>query len=104
MGPVLVASQPPTPTRRVRYHAHVTPGASLFLIALFVLLPVVLILEGKRQESIHGKGTGRRMTQVAVLEMQRHLQPDRKVEIVLERREDVAGDEEGDGPPRPRVP
>jgi hypothetical protein len=79
----------------------VSLGGILFLVGLFVLLPLLVILEGKRQEKTYGKPTGRGgMTRVGLLELQRHLQPDRKVEVMLqEERREESEDDAGERPP-----
>jgi len=63
-------------------------GAWLVL-ACVVGLPLLLIAEGKRQERRYGKGLGRgsALFRAGMLETQRLLEPERKVEI-LQLRED----------------
>lgn len=68
------------------------------------LVVVLVVLEGKRQERIYGKASGRQdLLGAGMLELQKHLQPDRKVEVLAEERADVEADESGDrerpGPP-----
>jgi hypothetical protein len=68
-------------------------------VALFLgLLVVFIVLEGKRQERVYGRTRGASLSQAGLLELQKHLQPDRKVEVMLERREEVEEDDAGDRP------
>lgn len=59
---------------------------------------ILIILEGKRQERRYGRSAGGSMMRTGVLELQRHLQPERKVEILLEKREPTVQAETGDKP------
>jgi hypothetical protein len=67
------------------------------LLALFVLF---IVLEGRRQRRKYGPSVGANMLGAGMLELQRHLQPERKVEILLEKREEPDRDTSGD-PPKP---
>jgi len=69
-----------------------------FLLACFALL-VLVILEGKRQERKYGRSGRGNLMRTGLLELQRHLEPERKVEILLEKRQQTAEDESGDRPP-----
>ena len=54
------------------------------VLGCFVALPLVLFAEGKRQERRYGKGSGRgsALFRAGMLETQRLLEPERKVEIL----------------------
>ena len=67
-----------------------------------VLLILVIILEGKRQERRYGRGSGRgaSLMRAGMLDVQRHLEPDRKVEILLKEPSKTENGVSGD-PPAP---
>lgn len=75
-------------------------------IALVVgvpLLVLLIVLEGKRQERIYGRPSARpNLAGAGLLELQKHLQADRRVETLVEQVKDEAGetreDESGEGP------
>ena len=62
------------------------------------LLVLFVILEGKRQEKKYGRARGGNLMRAGLLDFQRHLEPERKVEILLERRECTMELEPGDEP------
>ncbi len=67
-----------------------------FVITLIVLLPALVLLEGRRQRRRHGAPSGRPgLMGAGMLELQKHLQPDRKVEVLLEEKDDVEEDDAG---------
>ena len=68
------------------------------VLILFIVLPVAVILEGKRQEKKYGRGSGQggAMMRAGVLGLQAVLEPEKKVEVILEQTEEVAGDEAAD--------
>jgi hypothetical protein len=68
----------------------------IFLGAL--VLVVLIILEGKRQQRIYGRPGRGSLVRTGLLELQRHLEPEKKVEIVLERREMTVESESGEEP------
>lgn len=68
-----------------------------------VVLVVLVLLEGKRQERIHGKSQRRGLMRTGLLELQRQLEPERKIEILLDERDDSEADEAA-APPEPRLP
>jgi hypothetical protein len=74
----------------------VTPIAWFLLIA--VALVLLVILEGKRQERKYGRSGRGSMMRTGLLELQRHLEPERKVEILLEKREREIRVESGEKP------
>ena len=62
---------------------------------LFVLL---VVLEGKRQERIYGKPSARpNLAGACLLELQQHLQADRRVETLVEQVRAEAGETREDG-------
>ncbi|HET9298618.1 MAG TPA: hypothetical protein VFO11_01660 [Candidatus Polarisedimenticolaceae bacterium] len=67
-------------------------SAGWFVLALMVALPILLIAEGKRQERRYGKGSGRgsALLRAGMLETQRLLEPERKVEILQLKEERAA--------------
>jgi hypothetical protein len=73
------------------------------LVGGLALLIVLILLEGKRQERRHGKasGMGGALMRAGVLELQSVLEPDKKVEIVLEEREEREQDGASELPPLP---
>jgi len=71
-----------------------------YVLGFIVLILAVVILEGKRQERKYGRTAGRSLMRTGMLEFQRHLEPDRKVEMLLEETEETETAEAGD-PPSP---
>ncbi|HRC85013.1 MAG TPA: hypothetical protein PK413_05335 [Thermoanaerobaculia bacterium] len=63
--------------------------AGLWLLVGVVVLVLAVILEGKRQGKKYGKGTGRAAMKAGFLELQQLLEPQRKVELLLEEREET---------------
>jgi hypothetical protein len=72
-------------------------------LAGLVVLVVVVLLEGKRQERVHGKSQRRGLMRTGLLELQRQLEPERKIEILLDERADTEADESA-APPAPPSP
>ncbi|MFN7986042.1 MAG: hypothetical protein U0529_01115 [Thermoanaerobaculia bacterium] len=69
-----------------------------FGVVLLVGIPLLVLLEGKRQERIYGKASARpNLAGVGLLELQKHLQADRRVETLVERVKDEAGETREDG-------
>ena len=67
------------------------------------LLVLLVVLEGKRQARIYGPPSARpNLAGVGLLELQKHLQADRRVDTLVEQVKDEAGetreDESGEGP------
>jgi len=63
-----------------------------------VLLVLFVILEGKRQEKKYGRSRGGSLMRAGLLDFQRHLEPEKKVEILVEQRERTMELESGDEP------
>ena len=78
-------------------------SAQVGLLLGIVVLVVWIILEGKRQERIYGKSQRRGLMRTGLLELQKQLEPERKIEILLDERDDTEADESA-APPRPRQP
>ncbi len=78
-------------------------GLGLALVVGAPLLVLLVVLEGKRQARIYGKPSARpNLAGVGFLELQKHLQADRRVDTLVEQVRDEAGetreDGSGDGP------
>jgi len=69
-----------------------------------LVLVVLILLEGKRQERKYGRSGRGSLVGTGLLELQRHLEPERKVEIVLEKRERTVESESGDPPDKHAEP
>lgn len=66
----------------------------------FVLLILLVILEGKRQERRYGRGSGKgaSLLRSGMLDVQRHLEPERKAEILMRERSETEDGASGDPP------
>lgn len=78
-------------------------SAQVWLALGLLVLVVFIVLEGKRQERVHGKSRRRGLMRTGLLELQKQLEPERKIEILLDERDDTEADESA-APPRPRQP
>lgn len=78
----------------------------MWLLAFFLVVVVLVLLEGKRQEKKYGKSSGQpSLMGAGFLELQKILQPDRKVEILQQKEaEEVEQDEAGEGKKPGRKP
>lgn len=74
--------------------------AGWWLLAV-VALVVVVLAEGRRQRRRYGRGsgTGTALARAGLLELQRQLEPERKVELLVEERREPERDAQGE-PPR----
>jgi steroid delta-isomerase-like uncharacterized protein len=72
----------------------------IWLLVGSVLLVLFVILEGKRQERKYGRsgGKGGSRMRTGLLEFQRHLEPEKKVEIFVDKRKPRFTVESGDEP------
>jgi len=70
----------------------------LWLLVGVALLVLWIVLEGKRQERVHGKSRRRGLMRTGLLELQKQLEPERKLEILVEERDDSV-EEEAAAPP-----
>ncbi len=75
-----------------------------WLLVAIVALVLFVILEGKRQERKYGRSGRGTLMRTGLLELQRHLQPERKVEIFLEKSERTIHAESGDKPDAGKPP
>ena len=75
----------------------------LWLLLGAAVLVALVILEGKRQERIYGRRTGKSgLARTGLLELQRHLEPERRVEMLIEEADETAQDDAGEGKPPSR--
>jgi hypothetical protein len=73
-------------------------GFGIALLVGIPLLVLVVLLEGKRQARIYGPPSARpNLAGVGLLELQKHLQADRRVETLVEQAKDEAGETREDG-------
>lgn len=73
-------------------------GFGLALLVGVPLLVLLVVLEGKRQARIYGKPSARpNLAGVGMLELQKHLQADRRVDTLVEQIADEAGETREDG-------
>ena len=77
--------------------------AQVWLLLGIVVFVVLVFLEGKRQERIYGKSQRRGLMRTGLLELQKQLEPERKIEILLDEHDDTEADESA-APPRPPRP
>ena len=77
--------------------------AQVWLLLGIVVFVVLVFLEGKRQERIYGKSQRLGLMRTGLLELQKQLEPERKIEILLDERDDTEADESA-APPRPPRP
>lgn len=75
-----------------------------WLLAGVVALVLLVVLEGKRQERIHGKSRRRGLMRTGLLELQKQLEPERKIEILLDERDDTEADDSAAPPTSPTPP
>lgn len=76
----------------------------LLLLAFVAALVVWIVFEGKRQERLYGKSRRRGLMRSGLLELQKQIEPERKVEILLEERDTREVDEAGAPPGKPGAP
>lgn len=75
----------------------------LVLAGFVVLLVALILLEGRRQRRRYGRGSGRgaSLSGVGLMEVQKLLQPDRRVDLLMQQQKgevaEVESDEHGDG-------
>jgi hypothetical protein len=63
-----------------------------------LVLVVLIILEGRRQERKYGRSGRGSLIGAGLVDLQRHLEPERKMEIVLKKTDRTVGAESGDEP------
>jgi hypothetical protein len=71
-----------------------------WLLVGLVVAVVLIVLEGKRQERIYGKSQRRGLMRTGLLELQKQLEPERKIEILLDERDDSEADDAAAPPKR----
>jgi hypothetical protein len=59
----------------------------MILMVIVAVVVLLILLEGKRQERKYGKPQGGNLLGAGMLELQRILEPERKVEILQEEQE-----------------
>lgn len=71
--------------------------AGLIILGAAILLIAFVILEGKRQEKKYGRSSGRpNLMGVGMLELQKHLQADRKTDTLQQQQKDEIAEVEDD--------
>ncbi len=70
------------------------------MLAIALLVALVFI-EGKRQERKYGRSQRRGLMRTGLLELQQQLEPERKVEFLIEERKVVEPAEAGEPPSQP---
>ncbi len=78
-------------------------SGQLWFVAGIIVLVALIALEGKRQERIYGKSRRRGLMRTGLLELQKQLEPERKIEILLDERDDDESDEAAAPPAPPQV-
>ena len=73
----------------------------IWILLLIALLVALVLLEGKRQERKYGRSQRRGLMRTGLLELQQQLEPERKVEFLLEEKEVVESAEAGEPPSAP---
>jgi len=71
--------------------------AGWFFITLVIVVPILVILEARRERKKHGRGTGTGPVGAGLMELQRHLEPEKKIEMFLEKRDELEHDDTGEG-------
>jgi len=69
-----------------------------WLLVAIAALVVLIFAEGRRQRRKYGRGTGTALARAGLLELQRQLEPERKVELLLEERREPQRDAPGEPP------
>jgi hypothetical protein len=71
----------------------------MWILILTAVLVAFVILEAKRQEKKYGPVSGKGdLMRTGLLELQRHLQADRKVEILMEEEKNIPDQVASDDP------
>ena len=80
-------------------------GGAIFLIAVAAIVVLGVLLEGWRQRRVYGKPSGRpNLMGVGMLELQKHLQADRRVDTMVEMQREESAETERDEAGGPRKP
>jgi hypothetical protein len=73
-------------------------GFGVAILVGIPLLVLLVVLEGRRQARIYGKPSARpNLAGAGLLELQKHLQADRRVETLVEQVQDEVGETREDG-------
>lgn len=73
------------------------PGSGFLLLAVAGVVVLLVLLEGWRQRRIYGKPSGRpNLAGAGMLELQKHLQADRRVDTLVEMQRDESPETEQD--------
>ena len=81
------------------------PGSGVLLLAVAGVVVLLVLLEGWRQRRIYGKPSGRpNLAGAGMLELQKHLQADRRVEKLVEVQRNESAETERDEAGGPRRP
>jgi hypothetical protein len=73
------------------------PGSGVVLLAVAAVVVLLVLLEGWRQRRIYGKPSGRpNLAGAGMLELQKHLQADRRVDTLVELQRDESAETEQD--------
>jgi hypothetical protein len=81
------------------------PGSGFLLLAVAGVVVLLVLLEGWRQRRIYGKPSGRpNLAGAGMLELQKHLQADRRVDTLVEMQRDESAETEQDEAGGPRRP
>ncbi|MEO7793313.1 MAG: hypothetical protein ABIV06_00955 [Thermoanaerobaculia bacterium] len=75
-------------------------SSQAWLLVGVVVAVLLIVLEGKRQERIYGRSRRRGLMRTGLLELQKQLEPERKIERLVEERDDTEADDSA-APPRP---
>lgn len=78
-------------------------SAQGWLLAGLAVAVLFIVLEGKRQERVYGRSQRRGLMRTGLLELQKQLEPERKIERLIDERDDTEADDSA-APPKPRAP
>ena len=73
----------------------------IWILLAIALLVAFVFLEGRRQQRKYGRSQRRGLMRTGLLELQQHLEPERKVEFLLEEKKVVESAEAGEPPSEP---
>ena len=79
-------------------------GPRIWIVVAIAVLVLLIVLEGKRQERIYGKSRRRGLMRTGLLELQQLIEPERKMEVLIEERDDELADDSAAPPDPGRAP
>ena len=84
----------------------VVPMSGAFLLAAAAVVVLIVLLEGRRQARRYGKPSGRpNLAAAGILDLQKHLQADRRdAKLDAQQRDEAADTERDEAGGRPRPP